>query len=216
MSVRLGDTSAKLYLGDILIGGEGGSPYIPDFAGYLVPNEYGFQVGGSRSTAFSLNDFDIIFCFYYGGTPMSSESRRPAACGTAYSYFYYSYPSLEIDLREGSQCVWAGIPAGSEWRLTKTMPAEFVTGKNYVKMSYRKSEGKVTCYHGTDGKNYNSVGEIDVGSVPMYYTVTEDFMFGGNANNSDLKFPSNDNIHIILTECKLISQGTVIFGYTEE
>lgn len=189
-----------------------------EFVGYLAPSSYGYVIPYTHSDLDTSKDFDITFCFYYGGTTLGSRPARPAAFGSNSYNGYYNYPSVEIELRDGyTQGIWAGLTTvNTQWTFSKLMPCTFAVGKNYIKVSYRTASGIATYYHSTDGKTYTLIDEIDTGGATLYNITDTDLIFGNNANNDWFNFPADDNAHVIIEECRIVSEGTVIFGYLQE
>lgn len=188
-----------------------------EFIGYSAATSYGYAIPYTYTALDTSRDFDIVFCFYYGGTPLTGRDARPAAFGTNAYNRYYRYPSVEIELRDGyTQGIWGGLSTtGESWTFTKTMPLTFATGKNYVKVSYRTASGIATYYHSTDGQTYTTVDEIDTGGAVLFNATGDNLIFGGNAAQDRFNFPSTDNAHILIEECRIVSEGNVIFGYAE-
>jgi len=189
-----------------------------EFVGYLAPSSYGYVIPYTHSDLDTSKDFDITFCFYYGGTALGGRTARPAAFGSNSYNGYYLYPSVEIELRDGyAQGIWAGLTTTpTQWTFSKLMPCTFAVGKNYIKTSYRTASGIATYYHSTDGKTYTVIDEIDTGGATLYNITDTDLIFGNNANNDWFNFPADDNAHVIIEECRIVSEGTVIFGYLQE
>ena len=165
--------------------------------------------------------FDIIIAFKL----TSSSTHNNAYClfGTAYYYKYYNYPTCEITT---DNSVWFALNTPST---SNTWPSgiqlsvglnhnlmEF--GKiNYYKFSYVRDAQTIAIYHSLDGEAWTIVASKDITSAlngeTLYNDTTYDFCIGGNALSSGIAFPSDDDNHICIDKCKIISNGNIIFGW---
>jgi len=216
MSVLIGDTKAKLYLGDILLNDDTPVTELPDFKGY-VSSDNGVPIAKTDTDFDTSKAFDIIFCFWYGSNPTETSG---AAIGTYDLNSYYKYPSIEIRLDTG---IWYGVSADGNYSwdlITKSVGLSFVQNSyNYMKISQDTSDENhklINVYHSTDGNTWSLIDSTDIGSSTVFNTSSVKMCFGGNALASRLTFPSEEDFHMVIERCKVISEGITIFGYDDD
>lgn len=214
MSVLIGDTKAKLYFGDILLNDVIPVTGLPDFKGY-VSSDNGVPIAKTDTDFDTSKAFDIIFCFWLGSNPTGTTG---AAIGTYDMNDQYKYPSIEIRLGTG---IWFGASSdGSNWDLiSKTVEFNFVQNSyNYMKISHDTSDENhklINVYHSTDRNTWSLINTTDIGSSTVFNTSSVKMCFGGNAFASSLTFPSEEDFHMAIERCKVISEGITIFGYDD-
>lgn len=215
MSVLIGDTKAKLYLGDILLNDDTPVTELPDFKGYVISSDNGVPIAKTDTNFDTSKAFDIIFCFWYGSNPTETSG---AAIGTYDMNSYYKYPSIEIRLDTG---IWFGVSSDNySWDLiSKSVGLSFVQNSyNYMKISQDTSDENhklINVYHSTDGNTWSLIDSTDIGSSTVFNASSVKMCFGGNAFASRLAFPSEEDFHMAIERCKVISEGITIFGYDD-
>ena len=155
----------------------------------------------------------------------SSSTHSSAYClfGTAYNNQYFRYPTCEITTGND---IWFALntpSTSSTWpgnlQLSVGLNQNLMEfGKiNYYKFSYVRDNQTLAIYHSLDGETWTSVGSKDITSAlnggTLYNDTTYDFCIGGNALASSIAFPCNDDNHICIDKCKIISEGNIIFGW---
>lgn len=73
----------------------------------------------------------------------------------------------------------------------------------------------INVYHSTDGNTWSLIDTTDIGSSTVFNTSSLKMCFGGNAFASGLTFPSEEDFHMAIERCKVISEGITIFGYDD-
>lgn len=206
MSIMYGDSNAKLYLGDTLLS------RIPEFKGY-IGNPYGISAPRAGRNLDPTKSYDIVCCFWWGeGHTATSDSD--AAFGTLEDNHYYAYPSLEIRLSTG---IWYGLSSnGREWDvISKTVSMSFTQNSyNYIKLSHNSETHTITVSYSTDGETWTIIDTNDISGVTLL-TTSDRFCFGGNAVQDRLRLLPEDDYHICIEKCKIISDGEVLFGYED-
>lgn len=206
MSIMYGDNKAKLYLGDALLN------KTPEFKGY-IGNPYGISAPRAGRNFDPTKSYDIISCFWWGeGHAVTSDSH--AAFGTLEDYHYYSYPSLEIRLGTG---IWYGVSSnGQKWdAISKIVSMSFTQNSyNYIKLTHNSETHTITVSYSTDGKTWTVIDTNDISGVTLL-TTSDRFCFGCNAGYDRVRLLPEDDYHICIDKCKIISDGEVLFGYED-
>ena len=190
------------------------SPIFPD------NNMVCYKILNTHTNFDTSDTFDIIIAF-----KLTSSTHSSAYClfGTAYYNQSYNYPTCEITT---DNSLWFALntpSTSSTWPAALQLSVGLTNnlmefGKiNYYKFSYVKDDQTLTIYHSLDGKTWTSVASKDITSVlnggTLYNDTTYDFCIGGNALSSNIAFPCDDDNHICIDKCKIISNGNIIFGW---
>lgn len=206
MSIMYGDSNAKLYLGDTLLNRS------RKFNGY-IGNPYGISAPRAGRDFDPTKSYDIVCCFWWGeGHTATSDSH--AAFGTLEDNRYYSYPSLEIRLDTG---IWYGLSSTDrEWNaISKTVSMSFTQNSyNYLKLSHDSEAHTITVSYSTDGETWTVIDTNDISSFTLL-TTSNRFCFGCNAGQDRLRLLQEDDYHICIDKCRIVSDGNVLFGYED-
>lgn len=180
-------------------------PTSNDIVGFVASP---FVVARTGSQFDTSKDFDIVVAFWLGA---NHPTIKGALFGTNYSGAFYKYPSIEIF----SDHIWCGLSEnGGSWQYSFDFNVSWVEDSyNYVKLSYRKSTGMATYYTSTDGASWTQVGQINTSDTTLYNTSSFNLCMGTNAIDSNLNVPCSSDMYIAVERCKIISEGTLIFGY---
>lgn len=207
--VKIGDNSPKLYIGDILIYGGGKSR---DFNGII--DSYGIKVFRTYNTFNPQLPFEMTFsCTISENSVIGLENRRCAIFGTADYNNYWGYPSVEISRDvNGNGEIWLAYSTnGSSWFKTDVKTVTIPAGKHIFKLTHIPDEHSLVLEW--NGVSVTSMSTID---GDIFRNGATNFCFGNNGDGSAIVFPRVELTHINVTECRLVSNGNVLFGYTEE
>lgn len=215
MSIMVDDELGKIYCGDVLVSGGGSGGDIPVFNGYVKNGTGGIMIPYSKTEFNTSKSFDIIFCFWLGTNPTAISG---AAFGTSLYNWYTYYPSVEITVGENPS-VWYGVSDDVTygWTLAnKRVDCVFTENSfNYVKLSYSTVTNLITLSHSINGRTWNVLDSVDITGRTIVNSTDEVFCFGCNGQADRLIFPAEDDFHIAIDKCKIISEGVTIFGYDD-
>lgn len=228
-NVNYQDGTIRRFLGDEEIGIIRPEPkynVVSNFYGEYSPifsasGEVCYKILNTCNNFDTSKTFDIIIAFKL--TSSSTHSYGYCLFGTATYNQYYNYPSCEITADNSLWFAMNTPSTSSTWpsnlQLSVSLSSNLMEfGKiNYYKFSYVRGNQTLTIYHSLDGETWTSVASKDITSALSGGTLnndtTYDFCIGGNALSSTIAFPCDDDNHICIDKCKIISNGNIIFGW---
>lgn len=158
--------------------------------------------------------WDIIACIYLANPLLRTSNANGALFGGGGGWPAFSgYPSAEF---QSSGNMFFGISATSEgWTWTTAVSKSvlddtLVSGLNWLKFSY-DGTNTFTISHSANGRDYSAIYTAHVDITLTNAPNKSQSMFFGCVNN--IPFPQSYDYHMVLGECKIYSEGELIFGY---
>lgn len=158
--------------------------------------------------------WDIIACVYLANPLLRTSNANGALFGGSGSWPNFSgYPSAEFQSSGG---VFFGVSStGDGWSWTTSISKSvlddtLVSGLNWLKFSY-DGANTINISHSANGRDYSTIHTANINITPTNAPNKSQSMFFGCVHN--IQFPQSYGYHMVLDECKIYSEGELIFGY---
>ena len=182
---------------------------------YAITSKMTSLTNPATGTAFDRTKaWDIIACVYLANPLQRTSNANGALFGGGGSWpAFTGYPSAEF---QSAGNMFFGISStgdGWDWSIgtsKSVLDNTLVSGLNWLKFSY-DGTNTITISHSTNGRDYSTINTANINIAPTNAPNKSQGMFFGCVCN--LHFPQSYNYHMALDECKIYSEGELIFGY---